>query len=158
MRQHKILFVCTGNICRSPTAEGVARALAEKQGVGHLFEFDSAGTLGYHAGEPPDPRAIAAAAKRGYDLAPLRARQVTEKDFFRFDYVLAMDHDHLRVLEKLCPSTHKDGLGLLLDYDDSTPADEVPDPYYGGPEGFEAVLTLVENATSQLIRRLSMAV
>ncbi|MBI5860839.1 MAG: low molecular weight phosphotyrosine protein phosphatase [Rhodocyclales bacterium] len=153
--QHRILFVCTGNICRSPTAEGVARALAEKQGVGHLFEFDSAGTLGYHAGEPPDPRAIAAAAKRGYDLAPLRARQVTEEDFFRFDYVLAMDRDHLKVLQKLCPPTHKNGLSLLLDYDDATPEDEVPDPYYGGPEGFDAVLTLVENATGQLIRRLA---
>lgn len=155
MRQHRILFVCTGNICRSPTAEGVARAWAEKQGVGHLFEFDSAGTLGYHAGEPPDPRAIAAAAKRGYDLAPLRARQVTEQDFSRFDYVLAMDRDHLKVLQKLCPPSHKYGLGLLLDYDDSTPADEVPDPYYGGPEGFEAVLTLIENAANQLIRRLA---
>ncbi|MDO8348524.1 MAG: low molecular weight protein-tyrosine-phosphatase [Rugosibacter sp.] len=153
--QHRILFVCTGNICRSPTAEGVARALAEKQGVGHLFEFDSAGTVGYHAGEPPDPRAIAAAAKRGYDLAPLRARQVTEKDFFCFDYVLAMDRDHLKVLQKLCPPTHTNGLSLLLDYDDSTPEDEVPDPYYGGPEGFDAVLTLVENAAGQLIRRLA---
>lgn len=153
--QHRILFVCTGNICRSPTAEGVARALAEKQGVGHLFEFASAGTVGYHAGEPPDPRAIAAAARRGYDLALLRARQVTEKDFLRFDYVLAMDRDHLKVLQKLCPPTQMDGLGLLLDYDDSTPEDEVPDPYYGGPEGFEAVLTLVENAVGQLIRRLA---
>lgn len=157
MTQHRILFVCTGNICRSPTAEGVARVVAEKQGMKHLFEFDSAGTLGFHAGEPPDSRAIAAAAKRGYDLASLRARQVTEKDFLRFDHVLAMDRDHLDVLQKLCPPTHKGRLGLLLDYDDSTPADEVPDPYYGGPEGFEAVLTLIEGATRQLIRRLSTA-
>jgi protein-tyrosine phosphatase len=148
MIQQKILFVCTGNICRSPTAEGVARALAEKQGVGHLFTFDSAGTIGYHNGEPPDRRAIAAAAKRGYDLAPLRARQVTESDFFYFDQVLAMDRGHLKVL-------HRQGLGLFLEYAGKELDDEVPDPYYGGPEGFDHVLTLVENAAEQLIRRLS---
>lgn len=158
MIQQKILFVCTGNICRSPTAEGVARALAEKQGVGHLFTFDSAGTMGYHSGEPPDQRAIAAAARRGYNLTPLRARQVAEKDFFRFDYVLAMDRGHLKVLEKLCPAEHRQGLGLFLEYAGKTPEDEVPDPYYGGPEGFDYVLSLVENAADQLIRRLSMAV
>ena len=160
MIQQKILFICTGNICRSPTAEGVARALAEKQGVGHLFTFDSAGTIGYHNGEPPDRRAIAAAARRGYDLAPLRARQVTESDFFYFDQVLAMDRGHLKVLEKLCPPMHRQGLGLFLEYagkelDDEELDDEVPDPYYGGPEGFDHVLTLVENAAEQLIRRLS---
>lgn len=155
MIQQRILFVCTGNICRSPTAEGVARALAEKQGVGHLFTFDSAGTMGYHSGEPPDRRAIAAAARRGYDLTPLRARQVTEKDFFRFDYVLAMDRGHLKVLEKLCPAECRQGLGLFLEYGGKTPEDEVPDPYYGGPEGFDYVLSLVENAADQLIRRLS---
>lgn len=155
MIQQRILFVCTGNICRSPTAEGVARVLAEKQGVGHLFTFDSAGTMGYHSGEPPDRRAIAAAAKRGYDLAPLRARQVTEKDFFQFDHVLAMDRGHLKVLEKLCPPEHRQGLGLFLEVAHSTAEDEVPDPYYGGPEGFDHVLMLVENAADQLIRRLS---
>jgi len=155
MIQQRILFVCTGNICRSPTAEGVARALAEKQGMGHLFTFDSAGTIGYHKGEPPDRRAIAAAARRGYDLAPLRARQVTESDFFNFDHVLAMDRGHLKVLEKLCPPMHRQGLGLFLEYAGTALDDEVPDPYYGGPEGFEHVLTLVENAADQLIRRLS---
>lgn len=153
--QQRILFVCTGNICRSPTAEGVARALAEKQGVGHLFTFDSAGTIGYHSGEPPDQRAIAAAARRGYDLAPLRARQVVEKDFFRFDHVLAMDRGHLKVLEKLCPPERQPGMALFLEYAGMAAEDEVPDPYYGGPEGFDYVLSLVENAASQLIRRLS---
>jgi len=153
--QQRVLFVCTGNICRSPTAEGVARALAEKQGVGHLFTFDSAGTMGYHSGEPPDQRAIAVAAKRGYDLAPLRARQVTGKDFFSFDHVLAMDRGHLKVLEKLCPEGYRQSLGLFLEYAGKADEDEVPDPYYGGPEGFDHVLSLVENAADQLIRRLS---
>ena len=136
----------------------MARALAEKQGAGHLFTFDSAGTIGYHSGEPPDQRAIAAAAKRGYDLAPLRARQVAEKDFVRFDHVLAMDRGHLKMLEKLCPAEHQQGLGLFLEFANKGTEDEVPDPYYGGPEGFDYVLSLVESAADQLIRRLSMTV
>ncbi|MBT9460191.1 MAG: low molecular weight phosphotyrosine protein phosphatase [Rugosibacter sp.] len=160
MSDQKVLFVCTGNICRSPTAEGVARALAVRQGVGHLFTFDSAGTIGMHKGAPPDYRAVQAAARRGYDLTPLRARQIVEKDFFRFDYVLAMDCGHLSVLEKICPATASGRLGLFLDYakaeDLANPVlDEgVPDPYYGGPEGFDYVLTLVETTTQRLINHL----
>ncbi|MFH1870404.1 MAG: low molecular weight protein-tyrosine-phosphatase [Pseudomonadota bacterium] len=152
---HKILFVCTGNICRSPTAEGVARGLAAQQGVAPLFEFDSAGTHGYHVGEPPDPRSIAAARRRGYDLAPLRARRVTEFDFIRFDCVLAMGPDHLEALQRACPPQHRNKLGLLLEFSERFELTEVPDPYYGGAEGFEHVLDLVEDAASQLIRQFA---
>jgi protein-tyrosine phosphatase len=152
---HKILFVCTGNICRSPTAEGVARGLAAKLGVEHLFEFDSAGTHGYHVGEPPDPRTVAAALRRGYDLAPLRARRVTEFDFIRFDHLLAMDCEHMEMLRRACPQPHRKKLGLFLDFRARFDEEEVPDPYYGGGQGFEHVLDLVEDAAAQLIRRLS---
>jgi len=153
--RHKVLFVCTGNICRSPTAEGVARGLAAKHGVDHLFEFDSAGTHGYHVGDPPDPRTIAAAARRGYDLTPLRARRVTEFDFIRFDRLLAMDREHLESLRRSCPTLHRDKLGMFLDFSQRFEADEVPDPYYGDAKGFEHVLDLVEDAALSLIRTLA---
>ena len=154
MMRHKVLFVCTGNICRSPTAEGVARALSAQRGVEHLYEFDSAGTHGNHVGKPPDPRAVAAAMRRGYDLAPLRARRVTEFDFVRFDYLLAMDSQHLEFLQHACPPEHRKKLGLFLNFSESFDLDEVPDPYYGGAQGFEHVLDLVEDAAIQLILRL----
>lgn len=155
MTRHKVLFVCTGNICRSPTAEGVARSLAVQRGLEHLFEFDSAGTHGYHIGEPPDSRTMAAALRRGYDLAPLRARRVTGFDFIRFDHLLAMDRDHLESLQRACPPTHQQKLGLFLDFRERFDEDEVPDPYYGGMQGFEHVLDLVEDAATQLILKLS---
>jgi len=155
MTRHKVLFVCTGNICRSPTAEGVARGLAAKHGVDHLFEFDSAGTHGYHVGDPPDPRSIAAASRRGYDLSHLRARRVSEFDFVRFDHVLAMGRDHLELLKRACPKPHQKKLSLFLDFSERFDEDEVPDPYYGGANGFEHVLDLVEDAATQLILRLS---
>jgi len=155
MTRHKVLFVCTGNICRSPTAEGVARGLAAKDGVAHLFEFASAGTHGYHVGDPPDPRSIAAASRRGYDLAHLRARRVTEFDFVRFDHVLAMGRDHLELLQRACPQLHQKKLSLFLDFSERFDEEEVPDPYYGGANGFEHVLDLVEDAATQLILRLS---
>jgi protein-tyrosine phosphatase len=157
MLKKKVLFVCTGNICRSPTAEGVARGLAAQQGVDHLFEFDSAGTHGYHVGDPPDPRSVAAALRRGYDLSSLRARRVTEFDFIRFDRVLAMGPDHLASLQRACPRQHLNKLGMLLDFSERFDRDEVPDPYYGGAEGFEQVLDLVEDAAHQLIRKLTAA-
>ncbi len=153
--RHTVLFVCTGNICRSPTAEGVARGLAAKHGVDHLFEFDSAGTHGYHVGDPPDPRTIAAAARRGYDLTPLRARRVTEFDFIRFDRLLAMDREHLESLRRSCPPAHRGKLGMFLDFSQRFEADEVPDPYYGDARGFEHVLDLVEDAALSLIRTLA---
>lgn len=154
MSRYRILFVCTGNICRSPTAEGVARHLATAKGFGDLFEFDSAGTHGYHSGDPPDSRAIRAARGRGYDLSTLRARRVTEFDFIAFDYVLAMDREHLDFLQRACPEPHRHKLHLFLDYRLDSELDEVPDPYYGGVEGFEHVLDLVEDAANQLILTL----
>lgn len=151
----RILFVCTGNICRSPTAEGVARGLAQKLGVDGAFEFDSAATHGYHVGDPPDPRTVAAASRRGYDLAPLRARRVTEFDFIRFDHVIAMDREHLEWLRRACPPLYQDKLGLLLEFGERFDVDEVPDPYYGSVEGFEHVLDLVEDALNQLLRKFA---
>ncbi len=156
MRQRiSILFVCMGNICRSPTAEGVTRALTEQAGLGDAFEFDSAGTHGYHIGKPPDARSREAAARRGYDLSSLRARQVSEFDFVRFDRILAMDRENLDLLRRACPDEHRHKLGLFLEYAEGCEADEVPDPYYGGPAGFERVLDMVEHAAVGLLDRLS---
>jgi protein-tyrosine phosphatase len=140
-----------GNICRSPTAEGVTRALAEKKGVAAFFEFDSAGTHGYHIGNPPDARARQVAAKRGYDLSPLKARQVNAFDFDRFDRILAMDRDNLELLLQACPEEHHGKLGLFLEYASRSTKDEVPDPYYGGPDGFERVLDMIEDAAAGLL-------
>jgi protein-tyrosine phosphatase len=150
----KVLFVCTGNICRSPTAEGVARSVAARMGVADRFEFDSAGTHDYHAGEGPDPRSAAAARRRGYDLASLRARNVTARDFAYYDYVLAMAGEHLEWLQRVCPRPHLQKLGLLLEFSGRLGQADVPDPYYGGAQGFEHVLDLVEEAAVGLIRRL----
>jgi protein-tyrosine phosphatase len=155
MKLTRILFVCMGNICRSPTAEGVTRALAERQGLAHGFEFDSAGTHGYHIGKAPDARASATAAGRGYDLSSLRARQVNDYDFVRFDRILAMDRDNLDLLLQACPEEHRGKLGLFLEYAGSFDEEEVPDPYYGGQEGFERVLDMVEDAASGLLARMS---
>lgn len=150
----EILFVCMGNICRSPTAEGVVRAYVEKAGLGERVKLDSAGTHGYHVGSPPDQRAQRAAARRGYDLSRLKARRVRDADFLRFDLILAMDRDNLALLRQACPDKEQHRLGLMLDYALSTEEQEVPDPYYGGPEGFERVLDLVEDAASGLVESL----
>ncbi|HEU0222401.1 MAG TPA: low molecular weight protein-tyrosine-phosphatase [Paracoccaceae bacterium] len=147
----RILFVCLGNICRSPAAEGVFRALAAHEGLAVLA--DSAGTGGWHVGEPPDPRMIAAAARRGYDLSGLRARQIARADFARFDRVLAMDRRNLRDLERIRPQGGAP-LARLLDFAPELPLRDVPDPYYGGPEAFEQVLDLVEVAARGLIAAL----
>lgn len=151
----RVLFVCTGNICRSPTAEGVARHMARGLGLADGFHFESAGTHGYHVGEPPDPRTIRAARRRGYDLAAQRARRVTEFDFVHFDLVLAMGPDHLAWLQRACPREHRGKLRLFLSFADGDSGGEVPDPYYGGEEGFEEVLDLVEDAAAGLIRTLA---
>jgi len=143
-----------GNICRSPTAEAVARALAEREGLLESFEFDSAGTHGYHIGKPPDGRAIDVAALRGYDLSSLKARQVSQYDFERFDHILAMDEDNLSLLRKACPEHHWGKLKLFLEFAEDREEREVPDPYYGGPEGFANVLDLVENAARGLLRQV----
>jgi protein-tyrosine phosphatase len=152
MRQ-RILFVCMGNICRSPTAEGVTRTLAERGGLAAGFEFDSAGTHGYHIGKAPDARATKAAAARGYDLSSLKARRVDSADFARFDRILAMDRDNLELLRQACPREHHGKLGLFLEFASRNDEDEVPDPYYGGPEGFERVLDLIEDAAQGLLAR-----
>lgn len=151
MDKVSVLLVCMGNICRSPTAEGVLRAMAERQGVAQGFEIDSAGTHAYHVGEPPDPRARKAALKRGYDLSVLRARRVNDLDFTHFDCILAMDWENLAMLQRACPAEHRHKLGLFLEYAANFEEDEVPDPYYGGDDGFERVLDMVEDAALGLI-------
>lgn len=150
----KVLFVCLGNICRSPTADGVFAHKVRAAGLEKLIEVDSAGTGGWHIGNPADPRASAHAAERGYDMSRLRARQVANSDFEYFDYVLAMDNDNLENLQALSPAEFQDKVGLMLDY---LPANfpnamqEVPDPYYGGEDGFELVLDLIEAACDELL-------
>ncbi len=151
----RILFVCMGNICRSPTAEGVVRGMAERFGVSALLEVDSAGTHGAHEGEAPDQRARKVAASRGYDLSDLRARRVKEQDFSRFDRILAMDRQNLAVLRRSCPAEHLPKLGLFLEYAAGLAPDEVPDPYYGGIEGFEKVLDLCEQAAQGLVEAIA---
>ncbi len=148
----RILFVCMGNICRSPTAEAVFRRAAETRGV--AVEVDSAGTHGYHVGEPPDPRAQKAAAQRGLEMADIRARRVTVEDFQRFDLILAMDEDNLTELEALCPEDQRHKLRLFLEFAPHLGVREVPDPYYGGQRGFEYVLDLVEEASERLLDEL----
>jgi protein-tyrosine phosphatase len=147
----RILFVCTGNICRSPTADGVARALAAQAGKSGAFEFDSAGTESYHVGEPPDRRAQRSASRRGYDLSALRARRVAKKDFEHFDLILAMDRDHLRHLERTCPLHHLPKLQLFLSYADELGEMDVPDPYYGDDADFEVVLDMCEVVIPRLL-------
>ena len=150
----KVLFVCMGNICRSPTAQGVFERLVEQTGLMREIEIDSAGTHAYHIGHSPDPRSQAAAMRRGIDLGPQRARRVDVSDFERFDYILAMDQDNLEQLETICPPQHRPKLKLLLDFATDLPNREVPDPYYGGPGGFEQVLDLLEAGSEGLMRHL----
>jgi protein-tyrosine phosphatase len=152
--QHRILFLCMGNICRSPTAEGVFRRIVRDEAPDLRLEIDSAGTHDYHVGEPPDPRAIAAARTRGVDLASLRARQLQADDFLRFDLLLAMDRRNVRDALALAPPEGRERLRLFLDYAPGRAGREVPDPYYGGAEGFEEVLDLVEAASRGLISAL----
>jgi protein-tyrosine phosphatase len=150
----RVLFICLGNICRSPTAEGVLRALAAREAPELPLEVDSAGTAGYHVGEPPDPRARHAAARRGYDLSELRARVVEPGDFERFDLILAMDQDNLRVLRRRAPAHVHERVRLFLEFAPDSGATDVPDPYYGGTKGFEEVLDLVESAARGLLAHL----
>jgi len=147
----RILFVCMGNICRSPTAEGVLRRLIEERAPHLGLEIDSAGTHDYHVGEPPDARAIAAAARRGIDLRSLRARLVGEEDFERFDLIVAMDRANREVLLSRSPAEFHRRIRLFMEFADDSNVEDVPDPYYGGPLGFEQVLDLAEEAAAGLL-------
>lgn len=145
-----VLFVCLGNICRSPTVEAVARTLATREAPQLGLRFDSAGTADYHTGDPPDRRSIEAAARRGYDLAPLRARQLQRADFTRFDLLLAMDAQNLEDMLRIAPREERHRASLFLASLDDPACVEVPDPYYGGPAGFDAVLDLAEAGSRAL--------
>lgn len=146
-----VVFVCMGNICRSPTAEAVFRAKVEEAGLAQQILIDSVGTHDYHIGKPPDTRTQHAAKQRGYDMSMLRGRQVEVADFTRFDYVLAMDNANMAILYRLCPKEQRDRLGLFLEYASRYREREVPDPYYGGEDGFERVLDMVEDGAAGLL-------
>ena len=149
-----VLFVCLGNICRSPTAEGVFRAALDRAGLAGRVRTASAGLGDWHVGLPPDKRAIQAARRRGYDLTALRGRKVAREDFERFGWILCMDDSNLRALLDLKPPEYEGHLGLMLDFAPDLGVREVPDPYYGGPEGFDRVLDLIEASATGLVTRL----
>lgn len=153
-RAHCVLFVCLGNICRSPTAEGVLRTLAAREAPALNLQIDSAGTADYHIGTPPDPRSQRAALKRGVDISGLRARQVIAADFANFDLILAMDGENLRELQAMRPQDARADLKLFLDYAPQLPLREVPDPYYGDATAFEQVLDLASAASRGLLAAL----
>lgn len=150
----KVLFVCMGNICRSPTAHGVFRRLVRDEGLAEVIEVDSAGTHAYHLGKAPDQRAIQTAARRGVALDDLRARRAEAEDFLVFDYVLAMDQDNYVSLAAICPPGMDQRLMLFMDFAPELRTREVPDPYYGGPSGFETVYDMVEAASKGLLAHI----
>ncbi|SIT70476.1 protein-tyrosine phosphatase [Burkholderia sp. b14] len=154
MKTVALLFVCLGNICRSPTAEAVMRAKVHEAGLADTIHLDSAGTGDWHVGAAPDPRACRAAMSRGYALDALRARQVSAGDFARFDLLLAMDHDNVVELRRRCPSEHGHKIRLLMEFARRYDTDIVDDPYFGGHEGFERVLDEVEDACDSLLAQL----
>jgi protein-tyrosine phosphatase len=153
-----VLFVCLGNICRSPSAQAVFETYVENAQLSHLIKVDSCGTAAYHINEPPDPRSAAEANKRGYVMSHLRGRQFTQNDFNKFDYILAMDLENLSSLKFLAPSTLNCHLSLFLEFIDENKVDgqvtEVPDPYYGGDQGFSYVLDLIESASEGLLEHI----
>jgi len=154
LAKRRVLFVCMGNICRSPTAEGVFRKLLAERAPELDVQVDSAGTHGYHAGVSPDPRASRAAERRGVDLKPLRARRVVAQDFEHFELVLAMDEQNLQFLLEACPAEYRSRVRLFLEFAPHLEQRDVPDPYYGGASGFERVLDLVEEAAVGLLEYL----
>ncbi len=154
MKKIRVLFCCLGNICRSPTAHGIFEHFVEQHDLTAQIEIDSAGTGDWHIGKAPDPRSAAAALARGYALDHLRARQVAPADFDRFDYVLAMDRQNLADLEAMRPVSFAGELDLFLRYDPEAELEEVPDPYYGGEQGFQHVLDLIERASAGLLNHL----
>lgn len=147
----RVLFVCLGNICRSPTAEGVFRHVVERAGLKDRIEIDSAGTHAYHIGDPPDLRSQEAARRRGIDLSSLRGRKASAEDIERFDYILAMDAENLANLRAICPAGLDEKVRLFLEFAPNRPEREVPDPYFGGESGFERVLDMIEEAAHGLL-------
>ena len=157
MHKVSVLFVCLGNICRSPTAHAAFQSMVDAEGLGGHIMVDSAGTGDWHIGHAPDKRTSAAAAERGYQMHHLRARLVEPQDFEQFDYIVAMDHENLSNLKAMIPPNYQGWLGLFLDYScDPQYSDQqvVPDPYYGGEQGFTFVLDLVEDASAGLLRQI----
>jgi protein-tyrosine phosphatase len=154
MQKIRVLMVCMGNICRSPMAHGVFAKRLRDTGLEHVVEVDSAGTHGYHAGEPPDRRAQVTARSRGYELSDLRARRLQEQDFHEFDYILVMDQENLSHARSLQPEDGKARLHRFLEFAATRSEREVPDPYYGGAQGFEKVLDLVEDAAEGFLSHL----
>ena len=154
MAKHRILFVCLGNICRSPMAEGVFRRVAEEEGVLHLFDIDSAGLGDWHIGQAPDPRAQDAARNRGIDISGQSARQIRHDDYARYDLLLAMDETNYQELVQLAPSDARHKIRRFLDFAPQVPTKDVPDPFYGGPEGFDHALDLIEQAARGLLAHL----
>lgn len=151
MKKVSVLFVCMGNICRSPTAHGVFEVLVKRAGLEGRILIDSAGTHAYHVGHPPDPRSQKTAAERGVDLSALRARQTLREDFELFDYIIAMDRDNLSNLQFIAPPEGREKLHLFLDFAPGLGVKEVPDPYYGGAKGFDRVFDLVQSAAEALL-------
>ncbi|OSQ35246.1 low molecular weight protein-tyrosine-phosphatase [Thalassospira mesophila] len=147
----RVLFVCTGNICRSPTADGVFAHMVAKAGLSHHIVVDSCGTTSYHIGAPADRRTVKEAAKRGYDLSPLRARKLAISDYDTFDYLIAMDDGHLDILQRACPEHRQERIKLFLDFHPERRGQSVPDPYYGGAGGFSHVLDLIEETSRNLL-------
>ena len=154
MKQIKVLFVCMGNICRSPTAHGVFQSLVDKAGLSEQIIVDSAGTINYHVGDSPDPRSSQTALQRGIDLSSQRARQVSATDYQEQDYILAMDFDNLKNLQRDCPESLQNKLQLLLNFHPDEYLDQVPDPYYGGDSGFDKVFDMVEIACTNLLKHI----
>ena len=157
MQKVSVLFVCMGNICRSPTAEGVFRHLVRQEQLEDRIHTDSAGTHAYHIGNPPDPRALATAERRGIELHDLRARRVLAVDFDMFDYVLAMDRDNYEILSTICPPGYETRLRMFMEFAPHLKIAEVPDPYYGGASGFERVFDMVEEAAKGLLAEIRAA-
>ncbi len=155
MKKITVLFVCTGNICRSPTAEGVFVKLLQEKNLTAYFDVDSAGTHAYHIGEAPDLRSQQAAKQRGIDLSQQRARQVVFGDFEKYDYLLVMDHDNFHILQQTCPKAYQFKIQYLLDYAPELKTKQVPDPYYGGKNGFETVLDMIEQAAIGFFKHIT---
>jgi protein-tyrosine phosphatase len=150
----KVLFVCTGNICRSPTAHGVFRALVDRASLSGRIGVDSAGTHAYHVGEPPDRRSTEVAQQRGFEMKDLRARQVVMSDFRDFDLLLAMDRGHMQILRDNCPPDAEGRLAMFLSFAPQLNLLDVPDPYYGGHDGFEKVLNMIEAGAAGLLAHI----